>query len=94
MNFKNPKQRTKEVSISLEYTNAVDLKRVLAVLNDLIGSGVQMYSGDIKSTLKTGKESRFNFVQFYPDARRGREKPTIAIGLWHSLQINFGRFFT
>ena len=68
MNFKNPKQRTKEVSISLEYTNAVDLKRVLAVLNDLIGSGVQMYSGDIKSTLKTGKESRFNFVQFYPDA--------------------------
>jgi len=68
MNFKNPKQRTKEVSISLEYTNAVDLKRVLAVLNDLIGSGVQMYSGDIKSTLKTGKKSRFNFVQFYPDA--------------------------
>lgn len=68
MNFKNPKQRTKEVSISLEYTNAVDLKRVLAVLSDLIGSGVQMYSGDIKSALKTGKESRFNFVQFYPDA--------------------------
>lgn len=68
MNFKNPKQRTKEVSISLEYTNAVDLKRVLAVLSDLICSGVQMYSGDIKSTLKTGKESRFNFVQFYPDS--------------------------
>ena len=68
MNFKNPKQRTKEVSISLEYTNAVELKRVLAVLSDLIGSGVQMYSSEIENPLKTRNANRFNFVQFYPDA--------------------------
>ena len=68
MNWKNNKRRVKEVNISLEYTYETDLRGILTRLSVLISQGNEIYSGNIKSTLKTGKTNRFNFVQYYPDA--------------------------
>ena len=68
MNFKTNKRRVKEVNISLEYTYETDLRRILIVLSDLISQGNEIYSGNIKSSLKDGKTNRFNFVQYYPDS--------------------------
>ena len=68
MNFKTNKRRVKEVNISLEYTYETDLRGILIVLSDLISQGNEIYSGNIKSSLKDGKTNRFNFVQYYPDA--------------------------
>jgi len=67
MNPQINKRRVKEVNISLEYTHEVDLRRILAVLSDLISQGNEMYSGDFKSLENEEIINRFNFVQFYPD---------------------------
>ena len=68
MNPENNKRRVKEVNISLEYTHELDLKRILAVLSDLISQGNEMYCGDLKSLVNEQIINRFNFVQYYPDA--------------------------
>jgi hypothetical protein len=68
MNFKTNKMRVKEVNISLEYTRELDLRRILAVLSDLISQGNEMYCGDLKSVVNEEIINRFNFVQYYPDA--------------------------
>ena len=67
MNSENNKRRVKEVNISLEYTHELDLKRILAVLSDLISQGNEMYCGDLKSLVNEEIINRFNFVQYYPD---------------------------
>ena len=68
MNPENNKRRVKEVNISLEYTHETDLKRILAVLSDLISQGNEMYCGDLKSLVNEQIINRFNFVQYYPDS--------------------------
>lgn len=65
MNWKNRQRRTKQVDISLEYTYEVDLKHVLNVLSDLISSGVEMYSGELKSLENEDKSNKFNFIQSF-----------------------------
>ena len=68
MSWKNNKRRVKEVSISLEYVYQTDLSRILTHLSDLISSGNEIYAGNLKSTTKTAKTNRFNFVQYYQDS--------------------------
>ena len=65
MNWGTKEKRTKQVEISLEYTYEVDLKHVLNVLSDLISSGVEMYSGELKSLENEDKSNKFNFIQSY-----------------------------
>jgi hypothetical protein len=53
MNWKNRQRRTKQVEISLEYIYNSDLTSILNVLSDLISSGVEMYSGELKLVIKS-----------------------------------------
>ncbi len=67
MNWKSKERRSKEVNISFEYTHKSDLTCILTHLRDLIGSGVEMCSGDLESIENSEKYNRFNFVQNYTD---------------------------
>ena len=65
MNWKNRQRRKKHVDISFEYTYEVDLKHVLNVLSDLISSGKEMHSGQLKSLENEDKSNKFNFIQSF-----------------------------
>ena len=65
MNWKNRQRRTKQVEISLEYIYNSDLTSILTHLSDLISSGVEMYSGELKSLENEDKSNKFNFIQSY-----------------------------
>lgn len=67
MNWQIRKKRTKEVNIFLEWTDKSDLRLILSDLNDLIISGIEMYSGDKKSIDREDKYHKYEFTQKYSE---------------------------
>ena len=65
MNWENKEKRAKKVFIELEYMDKTDLKAILSDLTNLIGSGIEMYSGDRQNAENNAIYSKFEFTQSY-----------------------------
>lgn len=65
MNWGTKEKRAKKVFIELEYIDKADLKAILSDLTNLIGSGIEMYSGDKQNATNQDICNKFEFRQMY-----------------------------
>ena len=67
MNWQIKKKRTKQVTVSFEWTEKGDLISILSDLSALISSGVETYHNQKKSILTADKWHEIEFKQEYVD---------------------------
>jgi hypothetical protein len=67
MNGHGGKKRTKQVSVTFEWTVQTDLRLILDELKDLIGSGIETYHNQKKSVQIEDKWHEVEFKQEYVD---------------------------
>jgi len=67
MNWQIKKKRTKQVSVTFEWTEKGDLISILSDLSALISSGVETYHNQKKSILTADKWHEIEFRQEYLD---------------------------
>ena len=67
MNWQIKKKRTKQVTVSFEWTEKGDLISILSDLSALISSGVETYHNQKKSILTADKWHEVEFKQEYVD---------------------------
>jgi hypothetical protein len=67
MNYGIKQKRTKQVTVTFEWTEKGDLISILSDLSALISSGVEMYHNQKKSVLTADKWHEIEFSQKYVD---------------------------
>jgi hypothetical protein len=67
MNYGIKQKRTKQVTVTFEWTEKGDLIAILSDLSALISSGVEMYHNQKKSILTADKWHEIEFSQKYVD---------------------------
>jgi hypothetical protein len=67
MNWQIKKKRTKQVTVTFEWTEKGDLISILSDLSALISSGVETYHNQKKSILTADKWHEVEFKQEYLD---------------------------
>jgi hypothetical protein len=67
MNYGIKQKRTKQVTVTFEWTEKGDLISILSDLSALISSGVEMYHNQKKSILTADKWHEIEFSQKYVD---------------------------
>jgi hypothetical protein len=67
MNWQIKQKRTKQVSVTFEWTEKGDLIAILSDLSALISSGVETYHNQKKSILTADKWHEIEFSQKYVD---------------------------
>ena len=67
MNYGIKQKRTKQVTVTFEWTEKGDLMALLSDLRDLISAGVETYHNQKKSILTADKWHEIEFSQKYVD---------------------------
>ena len=77
MNYGIKQKRTKQVTVTFEWTEKGDLISILSDLSALISSGVETYHNQKKSILTADKWHKFEFSQNYVKEAHGVEYESI-----------------